>query len=98
MPRNRSRPAGLILLNAALLVGLAAVQFAPRSQAQSRSRNTYTMVAGNIRGQVNPVIYIVNEDTAELVAVSWDDQAKTLTGMGYRNLVLDAGESGRIRN
>lgn len=90
--------AGLLLLNAALLVGLGAVVFAPHADAQARSRNTYTMVVGHIRGQIPPVAYIVSEGSAELVAVSWDEQNKTLTGMGYRNLVADMSEVGRIRN
>ncbi len=88
----------VIALNAILLGGIALVGFAPDSNAQAIRRSTYTMVSGTVNGQVNPVLYIVDEGSLELVAISWDDQTKTFTGMGYRNLSTDAADLGRNRN
>jgi hypothetical protein len=51
-----------------------------------------------VNGQVNPVLYLVDEGSLELVAISWDDQTKSFTGMGYRNLAADAADLGRNRN
>ncbi len=98
--RSRRRPLiGLLALNAALLVVLAGVTFAPKANAQTtRLRGTYTMVSGTVKGQLMPIIYIVDESSAELVGMSWDEQGKTLVGMGYRNLTVDAAEVGRARN
>lgn len=90
--------AAVIALNAILLGGIALVGFAPSSDAQAIRRSTYTMVSGTVNGQVNPVLYIVDEGSLELVAMSWDDKAKTFTGLGYRNLSADAAELGRSRN
>jgi len=88
----------VIALNAILLGGIALVGLAPDSGAQAIRRSTYTMVSGTVNGQVNPVLYIVDEGSLELVAISWDDQTKTFTGLGYRNLSADAADLGRNRN
>lgn len=99
MPRkSRSSLTGLIALNAALLAALGFVALAPKVTAQNRARSSFTMVAGNVKGQVPPVVYIVDESTAELVGVSWDESRKQLVGMGYRNLTTDATEVARVRN
>jgi hypothetical protein len=95
--RRRSL-AGLVALNATLLVVLGAAVFAPRADAQARARSTYTMAAGTVKGQQMPIVYIVDESTGEMVGVSWDEQAKNLVGMGYRNIVADAADVGRARN
>lgn len=96
----RRRPlAGLLALNAVLLGALAVVSLGPRAQATiAGARSSYTMVAGGIRGQGMPVLYVVDEGSAELVGISWDEQQKNLTGMGYRNLANDTGEIARVRN
>lgn len=96
-PSNRP-VAALIALNAILLGGIALATLAPRSDAQATRRGTYAMVSGTVNGQVNPVLYVVDESSLELVAISWDDQTKTFTGMGYRNLAADAADLGRNRN
>lgn len=88
----------VIALNAILLGGIALVGLAPQSDAQAVRRGSYTMVSGTVNGQVNPVLYIVDESGLELVAISWDDQSKTFTGLGYRNLAADASDLGRNRN
>jgi hypothetical protein len=98
--RIRRRPlVGLLALNAVLLGVLGTVALAPRVQATNApARSSYVMAAGNVKGQQMPVLFIVDEGSQELVGVSWDEQAKNLVGMGYRNLATDAGEIGRARN
>lgn len=99
--RTQRRPlVGLLALNAVLLGVLATVSLAPRVQANPNAlgRSSYAMVAGGVKGQNMPVLYIVDEGSQELVGVTWDEQAKTITGMGYRNLASDLGEVGRTRN
>lgn len=95
---SRSSLKGLIALNAVLLAVLASVSLAPSVVAQARNRSSFTMVAGNVNGQVQPVVYVVDEGTAELVGISWDENKKQLVGMGYRNLSADATEASRARN
>lgn len=90
--------AAVIALNAILLGGIALVGLGPESDAQATRRSTYTMVSGTVNGQVNSVLYVVDEGSLELVAISWDDQTKTFTGLGYRNLAADAADLGRNRN
>jgi hypothetical protein len=98
MKKFRNPLAAVVALNAVLLGGIALTTLAPRSDAQAARRGTYTMVSGTVNGQVNPVLYVVDESSLELVAISWDDQTKTFTGMGYRNLAADAADLGRNRN
>ncbi len=87
----------LVLLNAALLAALAAFTFMPQANAQLRPRNTYTMVGGTVNGIVQGVVYVVNETTNEVVAVSWWENQKKFVGLGYRSIGADAGQFGRTR-
>ena len=95
MTRKSLRP--LIYLNAGLLVALAAVTFMPSAAAQVRPRSTYTMVGGTVNGIVQGVVYITNETTNEVVAVSWYENQKRMVGLGYRNLTADAVQSAKTR-
>ena len=92
---GRRRLAGIVAINGLLLAVLGAVTFAPNADAQSRSRGNYTMVAGRAQGATGGVVYIVDTTNEELVAVTWDPNQKVLSGIGYRNLALDAGGLGR---
>ena len=51
---------GLIVLNAALLLVLAAMTFSPGLFAQSTSRGEYICVSGNIQGSNIPVTWILS--------------------------------------
>ena len=95
MSRKSLRP--LIYLNAGLLVALAAVTFMPAAAAQMRPRSTYTMVGGTVNGIVQGVVYITNETTNEVVAVSWYENQKRLVGLGYRNMTADAVQAAKTR-
>jgi hypothetical protein len=87
----------LIALNAGLLAALAAVTFMPSALGQVRPRSTYTITAGTVNGIVQGVVYITDETTNELVAVSWYENQKRMVGLGYRNLSADAAQMGRTR-
>lgn len=95
MSRRSLRP--LVFLNAGLVVALAAVTFMPSAVAQLRPRSTYTMVGGTVNGIVQGVVYITDETTNEVVAVSWYENQKRLVGLGYRNMTADAVQAARTR-
>lgn len=88
--RNR-RARGLIAINAALLVALAAVTFGPTAEAQraGRGRGEYTMVSGRMQGSPEAAIYIIDSSNLELVAVRWNRSRKQLDGIGFRDLADD---------
>ena len=91
---RRSRYAGLIALNAALVGALAFISFAPNASAQQdarRPRGEYTMVAGQAQGISESVIYIVDSTNQEILAMRWDRSRKSLAGIGYRNMSVDSG-------
>ena len=87
----------LIALNACLLAALTAVTLMPSAFAQTRARSSYTMAGGTVNGIVQGVVYICDETTNEVVAVSWYENQKRLVGLGYRNMTADAAQAGRTR-
>ncbi len=87
---------GLIMLNVALLVMLAAVTLAPSSHAQrggGRARGEYTMVSGKVTGSSAHVVYVVDSSNQDLLAVRWSETSKALDTLGYRDLKEDANQS-----
>ncbi len=91
-------PRRLIVLNAALGAVLLAMLVGPSSHAGAsdeqpvtvRPRGEYTMVSGKTTlGNVNAV-YIVDAVNQEIVALRWDPNKKSFSGIGYRNLDADA--------
>jgi ATP-dependent phosphoenolpyruvate carboxykinase len=87
---------GLIMLNVALLVMLAAVTLAPSSHAQrggGRARGEYTMVSGKVTGSSSHVVYVVDSSNQDFVAVRWNESSKSLDALGYRDLKEDANQS-----
>jgi hypothetical protein len=88
---------GLLALNGALLLILAAVTFAPGSsvEAQNRGRGEYTMVAGGLPNVDADGIYILDVQNQEMVIMAYDTQTKVLQGIGYRNLAADAAAQRR---
>ncbi len=90
----RTPRSGLIALNVVLLAVLGAVTLAPRSEAQpsspdTRVRGEYTIVGGKTLGDAGNTIYVLDSANREMVALRWNDSAKALEGMGYRDLVRD---------
>jgi len=87
---ERSGLRGLVIVNLALLAGIAAVTLSPAADAQARLRGNYVVAAGDVPGTDAGVIYIVDTTTQELVALGWDPNQKAISGIGYRNLQIDA--------
>jgi hypothetical protein len=94
--RRGSALRGLLALNGALLLVLAAVTFGATAKAQVRPRGEYTMVAGGANGADSAAVYIVDTVNQELMVVTYNTQTKQLAGIGYRNLAADA--SSRVRS
>jgi hypothetical protein len=88
-PRAGGRLPGLLALNGALLLVLGAVTFGPSADAQARTRGEYTMVAGRANGAASSAVYIVDTVNQELIALTYDPNAKRVSGIGYRNLAAD---------
>ena len=82
---------GLILLNGLLLLMLAGVTFGPTAVAQfSRYRGEYTMVSGRANGSTPYILYIVDQNSRELVAIRYDTSKRLVEGMGYADLAVHA--------
>lgn len=86
---------GLVLLNAALLVVLGVVTFAPSADAQQRPRGDYMMVGGEVPGIDGAAVYIVDTINQEMMIVAYTQSSKSLEGVGYRHLGADAQRRGR---
>jgi hypothetical protein len=93
--RATPNPRALLAVNAALLVLLAAVTFAPNADAQARVRGRYTMVAGGVAGSVGEAVYIVDTINQELIAINYEYSTKRLKGIGFRNIAADVGDMSR---
>lgn len=94
-PQRIKPTRGLIALNLALLGGLGLVTFAPGAGAQSgnamsRVRGDYSIVGGASIGGVSSVVYVLDTANRELIALNWNDSTKSLDGVGYRDLSVDA--------
>ncbi len=101
--RDRQRN-HLIALNAGLLLLLGVVTLAPMAQAQRgrqvrRAPGEYTMVAARPQGLSEDALYIVDASNMELLAIRYDQSAKSLKFIDYRDLNtdLEAAEQGRGR-
>ena len=94
---KRSSLRSLVVLNCCLLVALGAVTLGPAAVAQIRPRSSYTMVSGTVNGIVQGVVYMNDETTNEVVAVSWFENQKRLVGLGYRNMSMDASQAAQSR-
>ena len=81
---------GLLLLNGLLIALLGAVTFAPAAEAQQRFRGKYAMVSGRAQGSTPYLLYILDQNSRQLVAVRYNVQQDLLEGMGYADLVKDA--------
>jgi hypothetical protein len=93
--RRTSQLRALIFLNAALLIVLGAVTFGSMAKAQARGRGEYTMVSGGVPGADSAAVYIVDVNNQEMVIMTYSPQNKTLEGVGYRNLAVDAANASR---
>ncbi|MEM7622721.1 MAG: hypothetical protein AAF235_05910 [Planctomycetota bacterium] len=83
------------------LMGLAlVVAFGPAATAQSggqsRPRGSYLLVGGQVISGDSNAVYLVDTSNQEMVALRWDEGARRVEGLGYRDLRSDAaGETTR---
>ena len=91
---RRHRPGrslfGLLAINVLLLGLLGLVTLQPSTAAQTRSRGDYTMVAGSVNGALASVVYVVDVNNQEMIAIGYEPNSRELFGVGYRNLAVDA--------
>ena len=82
----------LIALNIALLLVLGAMVLSPSTFAQrgTRARGEYTMVSGKIIGGNSHVVYILDGANQEVLAAKWNESAKAVDVIGYRDMQADA--------
>ena len=91
---------GALIVNGVLLTLLGVVSLAPRADGQragsGRARGDYTMVSGRIQGGNANVVYVLDAANQEMIGLRWNESAKALEGVGYRDLQADAqAEMGR---
>lgn len=83
--------ANVVLL--AVLIGLSVINPAgaqSAAQPPARARGEYTMVAGKVNSGGSSVVYVVDSNNQEFVALQWDASRQAMTGIGYRSLNADA--------
>ncbi len=80
---------GLLVLNGLLVASVAAITFTPAADAQERFRGKYAMVAGRAQGSSPYILYIVDQNSRQLVAIRYDTSKRILEGMGYADLATD---------
>jgi hypothetical protein len=94
---NRRSYKGLIGLNVALLVVLAAVTIAPGAGAQDdgveRARGDYAMISGRIQATAADAIYVVDRTNQELIAMVFEQGRKRLRGVDFAKLDPRSGGS-----
>ncbi|MBI1189650.1 MAG: hypothetical protein GC200_03080 [Tepidisphaera sp.] len=92
---------GLVAANLVLLATLGVLSWAPWAGAQnaaapaqgpavSRARGDYTMIAGHAVSGGSSVVYILDSNNQELIALKWDQTSASMQGVGYRDLNTDA--------
>lgn len=103
-----SKAAGLVALNAALLVVLALVAFVPTGSASAhsataqqgqpaRAPGAYTMVAGDVRFGNSSAVWLIDSVNQELVGLRWNNSRNSFEGIGYRNIAADLNVQGGRR-
>ncbi len=87
---NTTSRNGLIALNVLLLAIFAAVSFVPETIAQTPKSGNYISVPAKTNGITSGIVYILDIDKQELVAVTWDHNKNRIAALGYRNIETDA--------
>jgi hypothetical protein len=86
---NTTSRNGLIALNVLLLAIFAAVSFVPETIAQTPKSGNYISVPAEANGITSGVVYILDTEKRELVAVTWDHNKNRIATIGYRNIESD---------
>ena len=89
----------LIAINAVLLATFVSHMSRPNTaRAQSARPGDYLMIPGAIIGGVNDVVYVVDQNSHELGAMTYDDASHKLMPLGpSRNLDRDFDAAGGRR-
>lgn len=90
----------LVCLNVVLLVGFVARMSRPNvANAQVNDRpGDYLMIPGSVVGGVNDVVYVLDQSTRQLGAMSYDDPSHSLVPMRpSRDLDRDFDSGNRRR-
>ena len=87
---NTTSRGGLIALNLLLLAIFAAVSFVPETIAQTPKSGHYISVPAKANSITSGIVYILDTDNQELVAVTWDHNNNRIATLGYRNIKSDA--------
>lgn len=87
-PLNRK----LVAVNGALAILLAGTVFGltQPGQAVPRPRGEYTMVSGKTTVGNRDAIFVLDGVSREIIVLRWDNNRKSLVGVGYRNLDTDS--------
>jgi len=83
----------LIVVNVALLIGLA-TRFAKPREAQAQPlglSGNYLMVAGNVLGTTEDAVYLLDLGSRQLYALLYDKTRKDILVAGPRDLLRDLG-------
>ena len=88
--QNTNARNGVIALNILFACILAAVTFAPSSDANTTATQRYIAIPGIVNGMPMGAVYIADTTQQELVAVTYDPNNLVLKNLGYRNLASDA--------
>lgn len=100
MSTIRNQTGALIALNAGLLLLLGVVTLAPQADAQRQTRRApgeYTMVAARPQALSQDAIFIVDSTNMELMTVYYDQGAKSLKFIDFRDLQLDLDNADQQR-
>lgn len=95
MPKLSSpRVKVLAVVNAALLLTLSVVAFAPRAIAQDamkidRASGEYILVGGEINSGNSNAVYVIDSANREMIVLRLDAGRRALDGIGYRSLEDD---------
>ncbi len=85
------------LAAAAVTCGIAGGFALAQAAAPARAAGQYTMVGGRTEGATAKVVYIIDSQNKELMAVRWNQGQNRLDGIGFRSITQDADASGRSR-
>jgi hypothetical protein len=89
-PNSTTSRGGLIALNLLLLAIFAAVSFVPETIAQTPKSGHYISIPAKANSITSGIVYILDTDNQELVAVTWDHNNNRIATLGYRNIKSDA--------
>lgn len=89
---NKKNLAGLVVLNAVLLVTLGVLCLTPRpasAQLGGIQGGDYIMIAGKPPGKTEGTLYVVDLNTAKMLAITYDQSKKGLFSLAKRDITED---------